>query len=113
LGTKSDISQNDKREGGCSIKVIEIAIWTNVTGRTLEGIMKLSRQGRPWKGEVPRKSGPVDPVENQRDVSQGRKGRRQGCRDRRRFFVFFFLILRRMWLRLRRRIGGVMRIGGW
>lgn len=36
--------------------------------------MKLSRQGRPWKGEVPRKSGPVDPVENQRDVSQGTKG---------------------------------------
>jgi hypothetical protein len=26
LGIKSDISQNDKREGGCSIKVIKIAI---------------------------------------------------------------------------------------
>lgn len=32
--------------------------------------MELSRQGRPWKGEVPRNCGPVDPVENQPRIAR-------------------------------------------
>lgn len=32
--------------------------------------MKLSRQGRPWKGEVPRNWGPGDPVENRQRIAR-------------------------------------------
>lgn len=37
---------------------------------------------------MPRNCGPVDPVENRRDVSQGRR-QGQGGRGKRRFLCFF------------------------
>lgn len=42
--------------------------------------MELSRQGRPWEGEVPRNCGPVDPVERPAMYRKG-EGRRQGERE--------------------------------
>ena len=71
-GKTTPKNQNDKREGGCRIKAMKIAISTS--NQRPEGIAKPARETL-WKGEVPRNYGPVDPVENRQRIARERRER--------------------------------------